>query len=52
MDTEPHDIMQILKEFNQEYVLSFWNDLWTHNEKDNKKRVCLNSSWCVKGIKG
>ena len=27
MDTEPHDIMQILKEFNQEYVLSFWNDL-------------------------
>jgi len=27
MDTEPHDIMQILKEFNQEYVLSFWNNL-------------------------
>ena len=33
MDTEPHDIMQILKEFNQEYVLSFWNDL-TDEEKN------------------
>ena len=33
MDTKPHDIMQILKEFNQEYVLSFWNDL-TDEEKN------------------
>ena len=32
MDTEPHDVMQILKKFNQEHVLSFWNDL-TDDEK-------------------
>ena len=37
MDTEPHDIMQILKEFNQEYVLSFWNDLTDEEKKHSSK---------------
>lgn len=33
MNTEPHDTMQILKKYNQEYLLNFFNEL-TSSEKE------------------
>ena len=33
MDTEPHDTMQILKKYNQEHLLDFFNEL-TNSEKE------------------
>ena len=33
MDTEPHDTMQILKKYNQEHLLNFFNEL-TNSEKE------------------
>lgn len=33
MDTEPHDVMQILKKYNQEHILEFFNEL-TDSEKE------------------
>ena len=49
MDTEPHDIMQILKEFNQEYVLSFWNDL-TDEERVNIIKNKYGKNSILKGM--
>ena len=37
MDTEPHDIMQTLKKYNQEHVLNFYDEL-----TDSEKQMLIN----------